>query len=267
MILKETFNLLKDKYFSHIENLYITKALIGMHMSAMMLSDGSCGIAGTAKGNTFYHGMKSRDYGEFTPTHMEGRRVMELIESSKMSMIVETLRVAALNALSSRIIEGSSYRVVMDADPIDMVDLSKQKRVTVVGAFQSYIQKIAEAGCDLTVLEYSDEELIPEHKKFYVPAADYSKVLPGADLVVITGLTLVNNTIDGLLSAIKPGATVIVTGPSGSILPDVLFRNGVKMIGATRITDSRLLFEVIGQGGAGYHLFKYCARKITILDA
>lgn len=266
MILQETYKLLKDKYFSYIENLCISKALIGVHMSAIMLSDGSCGIAGTSSGITFYSGKKTRDFGEFTPTRIEGRKVMELIDSSKTSMIVETLRVASLNAISSRIIEESPYRVVMDADPIDLIDLSKQKKVTVVGAFQSYIQKIAEAGCDLSVLEFSDEELIPEHKKFFVPAAEYSKVLPGSDLAVITGLTLVNNTIDGLLSAIKPGGIVIVTGPSGSILPDLLFRNGVKMIGATRITDCRLLFDVVGQGGAGYHLFKYCARKITILD-
>lgn len=36
-------------------------------------------------------------------------------------------------------------------------------------------------------------------------------------------------------------------------------------IGATRITHPELLFDVVGSGGKGYHLFRYCAEKISIL--
>ena len=79
-------------------------------------------------------------------------------------------------------------------------------------------------------------------------------------------LTLVNNTIDGLLSAISPDALVIVTGPSSSLIPDVLFQNKVNIIGATKITNPEILFNIVSECGAGFHSFKYCAAKICIIN-
>ena len=105
-----------------------------------------------------------------------------------------------------------------------------------------------------------------EQKKYYVPASDFTKILPVSDIIVITGCTLVNNTIDDLISAIPLNAQVVVSGPSSSLLPDILFENKVSIIGATRITDPDMAFAVAAQAGSGYHLFRYCARKICILN-
>ena len=74
-----------------------------------------------------------------------------------------------------------------------------------------------------------------------------------------------NNTIDELLGSVGAGTQVIVTGPSGSIIPDILFDNKVTIIGAVRITDPDILFRIAGEGGTGYHLFEYGAQKICIL--
>jgi uncharacterized protein (DUF4213/DUF364 family) len=134
-----------------------------------------------------------------------------------------------------------------------------------VGAFHSYIGKIAETHNKLYVLELNENELTEQEKQFYVPALDYRRVLPESEIVIITGLTLVNNTIDNLLSAIPEKAIVIVVGPSGSTIPDILFANKVSIIGATRITKPDVLFDLVGEGGGGYHLFQYCAQKICIL--
>jgi len=92
------------------------------------------------------------------------------------------------------------------------------------------------------------------------------KVIPDSEIIIITGMTLVNNTIDNLLSFVPRDSTVVVTGPSGSIIPDILFKYNVKIIGATRITNPALLFEIAGEWGAGYHLFRYCAEKICVLN-
>jgi hypothetical protein len=46
--------------------------------------------------------------------------------------------------------------------------------------------------------------------------------------------------------------------------PDILFKNNVDIIGATRITEPGLVFDIVSEGGTGYHLFKYCAQKIYI---
>ena len=98
-----------------------------------------------------------------------------------------------------------------------------------------------------------------------MPASGFREIIPKSDIVIITGQTLVNNTLDGLLSVIRKDSTVLVTGPSGSMLPDVLFEKGVRIIGATRVTKPELVFEVVGQAGLAYHMFEYCAQKISIL--
>lgn len=57
-----------------------------------------------------------------------------------------------------------------------------------------------------------------------------------SDVLLITGQTLVNGTIDELLSFVSPGCQIIVAGPSGGIIPDMLFEKGVSIVGGIRIT-------------------------------
>jgi len=223
-------------------------------------------VASTMAGHNCPPDKKDRDFGEFSPSKIAGRRVADLFETEKSSGIIDTLRIASLNAISSRMIAEGHYNILENADPIDLIDLDGKKNITLVGAFKSYIAKIAATGNHLSVLELDEDALTGEQKQYYVPAREYGKVLPGSDIVIITGLTLVNNTIDGLLSAIAPGTLVIVTGPSSSLIPDVLFSHRVNIIGATQVTDPGMLFTVAGEAGAGYHLFRYCAKKICIIN-
>ena len=54
-----------------------------------------------------------------------------------------------------------------------------------------------------------------------------AECVPDADLLVITGVTILNNTLPGLLEMAKPGAEILVTGPTASMLPDAFFVRGV----------------------------------------
>ena len=115
-------------------------------------------------------------------------------------------------------------------------------------------------------MELNEDAFNEEDKKYYVPAIDYPEILPVSDIVIITGLTLVNGTFDGLLKTIKPETQIIVTGPSSSFIPEVLFANNVKILGAVKITNPELMFKVVSEAGAGYHMFEYCAEKICIVN-
>jgi uncharacterized protein len=265
MILDETYNFLKGKYNNLIKNMGITDARIGAHLSAVRLSGNLYGVAGTVTSDPAPCDKKNRDFAAFTPLKIKGQKITDLFETAKRSDTIDTLRIASLNAISSGILSNGKYRILENTDPIDLVDLRPGRVVTLVGAFRSYIQKIAGTGNRLYVLEFNENTLGEEHKKFYVPAGDYPEVLPVSDILIITGLTLVNHTLDDLLAAVSSGTEIIVTGPSSSLVPDILFEHRVKMIGATRITDPSMLFDIVSEGGTGYHLFRYCAQKICIL--
>jgi uncharacterized protein len=265
MIIELTYQLLKSEYKDRIGNLTIKDIRIGLFLTAVRLSDDSYGIASTLANELRDRTKRKRDFSDFSPLKIKGQKVNTLFETSDESDVILTLKTAVLNAISSKIISSGNYKIFENCDPIDLIDLSLQKTITIVGAFHSYIQKISETKNRLYVLELNEDALTSEEKQFYVPAKEYKNVLPESDIVIITGLTLVNKTIDALLSSLRKETMVIVTGPSSSIIPDILFANNVNIIGATRITRPDILFDLVAEAGAGYHLFEYCAQKICIL--
>ncbi len=265
MIIRETIDLLYERIGNKLNSVRVSDVRIGMFLTAVELSDGSAGAAATQCADHPFCRKTERDFGPLTPSKIKGTAVTDIMYSEKNSGLISSLRMAVMNALSSTLLTDASYRIHRNSDPLEFLYLNEKMTVTIVGAFQSYIRKISAAGSRLNVLEMNREALNEEQRKYFVPADDYATVIPESDIVIITGQTLVNDTIDNLLNSVADGTRVIVTGPSGSIIPDILFRNNVSIVGATRITDSRLMFDVVGEGGTGFHLFEYCAEKITLL--
>ena len=266
MILDETYDVLRTKYKTDVNDLVILDVRIGVFLTAVLLSDGSTGIASTSSDALSNPYIKERDFGNFSPSKIKDQKVIDLFNKSSNLKIIDTLKVAVLNAVSSQIISKNHYKIVEETDPIDLIDITPPKTISIVGAFQSYIKKVAATKNKLYVLELDENALNDDQKQFYVPADKYREILPLSDIIIITGLTLVNNTIDDLLAAISPASKVIVTGPSSSIIPDILFKKGVHIVGGTRITNADLLFKVVCEAGTGFHLFKYCAEKYCVVN-
>lgn len=49
---------------------------------------------------------------------------------------------------------------------------------------------------------------------------------PETDLLVVTGVAILSDTLPGLLALSKPGAEILVINPTASMLPDALFTQG-----------------------------------------
>ena len=113
------------------------------------------------------------------------------------------------------------------------------KRVVVVGHFP-FIPKVRRAVGQLDVLELDPgpDELPPE-------AA--AEALFNADVVAITGTSLVNKTFDGLIRHCRPDAFVLMLGPTSPLSP-ILFDYGLDLIAGTRIIDPHAALTVASQG-------------------
>lgn len=267
MILQATWQKLAQKYQGQTEQLKIADMRFGPYLCAVKLSNGTFGISSVIEDSQIHCDKKHRDFGEFTPLQIVGKTIGELFETEKNTATVIMLRLACMNALSSAELNSKRYDVLPDTDPFDLLSIDTSSKVIIVGAFHTYIEKCVKLGCDLGVLELDQEALNPDHRHLYIPAADYHKVIPGTDILIVTGLTLVNDTLEDILQVVEEKTQVVVTGPSSSLLPDVLFENKVDIIGGVRITDPERLLDLVGQGAAGYHLFRYCAEKISIRNA
>jgi len=244
----------------------IERVCIGVYLTALQLSDGRVGVSSTVTEVNSGRAFINRNTGLYSPCNIKGQPVSDLINSDIKTSCIESIRVAALSAISSNLITSQLYNIKRNVDPISIIDLKPGQRVAMVGAFRSYITKIIEASAELKVLEFNENAIQENYKKYFVPAKEYKRVISKSDIVIITGLTIANSTIDQLLSACKPNTKILLTGPSCGLIPDILFEKGVSIIGAAKIHNSNLLFEIVEEGGAGYHLFTHCAEKICIVN-
>jgi uncharacterized protein (DUF4213/DUF364 family) len=71
--------------------------------------------------------------------------------------------------------------------------------------------------------------------------------LPEADVVALTGTSLVNHTFDGLIELCRPDAFVIVLGGSAPLTP-VLLECGVDAVAGTLVVDAEAAMQTVAQG-------------------
>ncbi len=83
-------------------------------------------------------------------------------------------------------------------------------------------------------------------------------------MLVITGTTLINDTLEGILAHARPGVDVLLVGPTASMLPEAFFARGVSSIGGICVTRPDALLDVLAEGGSGYHFFGKSAERIVI---
>jgi len=266
MIIEETIRSLKEEHADLVASERIERLVVGIYFTAFQLSGGDCGIAWSELTEEIACAAgHSRNMGEFAPGRLRGRPVLDILQHEDERPLFESAKLATLNAVSARVIAQSKYAIVPGRDPLEWIDSSAGKVVTLVGAFPSFMDKLAERPCTLQVLELDAQAFPERHRRLYVPAARAAEILPRSDSVILTGSTLVNHTLDELLPLIPPRAFTALVGPSCGLLPDVLFRKGVDLIGTIRILDADMTFTVVSEGGAGYHLFGVCAEKVCIL--
>ena len=133
----------------------------------------------------------------------------------------QDLGAAALNALLGVQLRAAGSRLG-DENGLDL--LAQQcagRRLAVVGQFP-YLKTIRVEAAQSWVLE-----LRPDGDE--LPAAAAPEIIPQADVVGITGSTLANGTLQGLLDLCRPDAFVVLIGPTAPLSP-VLFDYGVDVI-------------------------------------
>jgi uncharacterized protein (DUF4213/DUF364 family) len=81
------------------------------------------------------------------------------------------------------------------------------------------------------------------------PEEASKEFIPQADVIAITGTAFINHTIDDLISLCKPGAKVMVLGPSTPLSP-ILFNHGITFLSGSQVIDEDSAIMTIQQGAA-----------------
>jgi uncharacterized protein len=265
MIIENTIRALLTDYKHQFRGITLERLVLGRNFTAVLLSNGSCGMAGAETNDKTHNKHHNRILGHFAPGNISGSNVEDILTYNKDNRIPFSVKLAIINALSSSILNDEDFIIHENCDPYDLLHVCAEDTLTIVGAFRNYIKKAIATGCRLHVLELNKEAMPPEHEDVFVSEQEAEIVLQQSNKIIITGSSLVNNTLPSLLSKIQKNALTAITGPTANLLPQVLFDSGIQIIGGTRITDSATMFRIISEGGSGYHLFEHCAIKICIL--
>lgn len=267
-LLKNTVNLVLEKIGDEINNITVERAVFGLFFSGVKLSTGHGGLCFTP--------VKEMPEAVCCPSSamvmplsgkLSGVNVKQYLDDIFCDNVLRrTLGIAALNALSNLIWEEDKcdYKPILDKDAFDEIDVNKYDKIVVVGALIPMLKKLISNDCDFKVLEQDPRTLKEREMKYYAPASDAYKYVPDADLLVITGVTVLNGTLSELLNLAKNDADILVTGPTASMIPDVLFENGVTMTGGIIVTDADELLDVISEAGSGYHFFGQSAERAVV---
>ncbi len=124
-----------------------------------------------------------------------------------------------------------------------ILSVAPGKTVTCIGRFPFY-GKLASTALKAHLLEMNPRE-------GELPPFAAEEVIPESDLVVITGTTLINKSLERLLE-LSRGKICVVLGPS-TPMSDVLFDFGATVIGGVEVVESERLFVSLMQGVKFYH--------------
>lgn len=209
-----------------------------------------CGLASTVRGFADHHyggGPAIREAGQLL--QKSSRDLAHLARSG--SLMESAVGMATINALLPPLPE---QWVDINAEEV-IATHGAGKRVALIGHFP-FIPRLREQVGRLWVFEQ-------EPKGDDLPASAAAEYLPRADVIAITGTTLINHTFDSLMSLRNPNARVLVLGPSTPLSP-VLFNHGVHLLSGAVVEDIESVLQAAGQGANFRQLRRQGVRLVTM---
>lgn len=272
-ILQETLDILRAELGPEIETFRIERAVVGLFFTGVKLTTGQAGSCATPiKDIPEAVCCPSSAMSMPFPGKLSGRPALRTAEEAiSQTGIRRALGIAALNALAQVVADRRQqaglpldYDLIEGVDAFDVAEVQPHETAVVVGAFVPFLRALRGLGARHWVLEKDPSTLKPVEMAHFRPAEDFPEIVPQADVLLITGTTLINDTLAGLLAVAKPGARVVIVGPTVTMIPDAFLARGCSILGGVRITDPDAFLDVLAEGGSGYHFFGKSAEKIVL---
>ena len=179
--------------------------------------------------------------------------------SGAQTYLVHSVLVALYNALSQKFINESCLsplgcRTIIGADKSPSDDVTNGETVTIVGfggmvrpitkvAGQTFITELEPDLFSSTIISERGIEKGPDCCTI-VPSESDKDYFKKSGTVFVTGCSLVTGTMDSILDHCR-GKNIIVYGATAGFIPQPLLKRGVKKIRTLRITDTRLMAELL----------------------
>lgn len=253
-----------------LDAIAIERVVVGLFFTGVKLANGAAGACATPI-KTIPEAVccPSSAMAMPFPGKLRGRAAAEVArEGLSGHGIRRAVGIATINALAEccwhrRPHSDVELRVGVDA--FDATEIRAGEQVVVVGAFVPFLKELKRRGQSFLVLEQDPATLKPDELPFFRPAELADEIVPRADVLLITGSTLVNATLEDLLALTRPEARVTIVGPTVGMLPDAFLARGADVLGCVRIAAPDAFLDLLAEGGSGYHFLGRSAQKIVLV--
>ena len=268
-ILNETIGRVTDILGRDLAAITVERAVIGLFFTGVKLSAGTAGTCATP------HDAAPADICCPVSAHrvafrrIAGRPASEVMQDALSGDgLARAVGIATLNALADLCWQRRPHpdvALLANTDAFDATELHERDRVVLVGAFIPFLKELKRRHQPYLVLERSPAMLKSEEMPFYRPAETAPQVVPEADVLLITGSTLLTDTLEDLLALARPDARITVLGPTVGLLPDAFLARGADILGSVRITRPDDFLDLLAEGGSAPHFLGASAEKFVLV--
>jgi uncharacterized protein (DUF4213/DUF364 family) len=246
-------NTLFDDLLADLPDSPVETILVGAHWTAVVAETQGrrrCGLASSQRATDDHHHGAGPAVPEAGRLHYRSSRALaQMVYSGSPPEV--SVGMAAINA--SLPTHEQSW-IDLNAEAV-IAEHGAGKRVALVGHFP-FVSRLREGVGHLSVLELRprDDDL---------PAEAAATVIPQADVVALTSLTLLNHSFEGLMRLRRPEALVLLLGPTTPLSP-VLFDYGVDILSGAITENVDGVLSTVGQGGNFRQVHRAGVRLVTM---
>jgi uncharacterized protein (DUF4213/DUF364 family) len=222
---------------------------IGLCYTAVLLDDGSAGVAYTFKealppGCDVFQGKRP----------IAGKPASEALSYlSSTDLLERALGIATANALIN-----TKQKSLVEGDILAVLDCRQGDRVGMVGYFPPLMPVLKQ-----TVKEVLVFEKILEHKPGVYQEEKAPELLPTCAVAIITATALINTTLQLFLEACRNCREIAIVGATTPLALDIFKPLGVTLLSGILVTDPRSILRQVSEGG-GMGSFKEFIRKVNL---
>lgn len=205
---------------------------------ALELDDGTIGLA--------YVGLGDGREALSALDTVQGADPLDLLRGcAQPEGAARVMGVATANALTRWLFDRAGFVPPPSRDSLGGIAAAPGVRVGMVGLFLPLIDRVVQAGADLTVLELPPE--VPGDRGGWRLTLE-PKDLAVCSEVLCTSTVLLNDTLDDVRAACRAARGFVLIGPGAGCLPDPLFVRGVTRLGGSWVLEPAAVVAALQDG-------------------
>ncbi len=229
-----TANLMKNAADGS-RNRKIKDIRVGLGYICTMLESGECGLAYSFRNELGHCCSVLAQAGDLI-----GKQCEEIIPwLVEKDLLKAAVGLSVINALLN-----DRSRETETGNIVKAIEIRKGETFGMVGDFKPILSFVRKQTENIYVFER-----IPQEKDGLYSDKDIPRHLPDCHVVLITGTSIINNTIDDVLSFCSKAREVFIVGPSTPLHPESFMGHNVSILAGTVVTDPEKMLRIISQGG------------------